>query len=122
MQMDNGTKSKLFDKIDGLKDEVHEIAKGMIEVRETQKRHYELNESDHNNLTGEIAEIKECMDKMDDKIDTLEAGHHAQETVIQRRVGERKVFGSIFQLVLAVIGSGAVLGGLAWFVKSFLIK
>ena len=118
--MDNGTKEKLFDKIDALKDEVHSIAKDVIEVRETQKRHYDLNAADHVNLNGEIAEIKVSMATMDGKIDNLESGHHEQESILHQRKGERRIFSGIFQTVLAIIGSGAVLGGIWWIVNQLL--
>ena len=120
--MDNGITQRLFDKIEELKNEVHQVAKDLIEVKGAQTRHYELNERDHINLTGELAGMKETISALNSKIDSLEEGHHEQQAVLEQRKGVRKVFGGMWQFLLALAGSGAILGGLGWLVKHFIDK
>ena len=104
--MSNGTKTKLFEKIDDLKSEIHDVKLDVAVIKERQERHYEQNETEHNQLRADVVDIKES-------IDNLEEGHHEQEKDIEKG---KFVFGGIWQVIIAAAGGGLIV----WLIKELL--
>ena len=107
-QMSTETTVRIFDKLEEVKDEVHEVSERLVRVEENQKSHYKENDQQHNEMVSNIAEVKEQMNEVKNRINEV-------ESVLDERVGERKVFGSVWSLILTLLSGAALLalGGLA---------
>ena len=95
------TTQRIFEKLDELKDELHEVSNRLTKVEENQKNHYKDNDRQHNEMTSNIVELKDRINEV--------------ESVLDKRAGERKVFGNGWQLILTLLSGAALLalGGLA---------
>ena len=98
-EISENTKSRIFDKLDEVKDEMHDVSERLARVEENQKSHYKDNDQQHNVMVSNIAEVKEKVDLTANRIDEV-------ESLLDKREGQHGVFGNIWQLVLAVIGGG----------------
>ena len=107
---DNTTIAKIFEKIDKLTETTSAIQVDLATVKERQASFMKQNDMEHNQLTAMVADIKTELDEIRDK-------DSEQDVVLNQRAGQHKVFGSLFQIVLAVISSGAVLGGIGLLIK-----
>ena len=112
------TKLRIFEKLDELQKEIHdtkqtltkeihEVSNRLTKVEQNQQAHYKDNDNQHNTMVSNIAEVKTDLESVATRIDEV-------ESVLDKRTGERGVFGNIWHLIIA-LGSGGLLvtiGGL----------
>ena len=101
-ELTENTKARIFDKLEEVKDEVHDVSERLARVEENQKSHYKDNDQQHNVMVSNIAEVKEKVDSTANRIDEV-------ESLLDKREGQHGVFGNIWQLVLAAVGGGALI-------------
>lgn len=100
------TTQRLFDKLERLQGEMHDVKVDVAVIREKQERYYNQNEMEHNQLTASFAELKE-------DIGSLKEGHNAQQSTLDKRTG-------MHSAVKWLIGIGITFtaGGLGWLLHS----
>lgn len=112
-ELTDHTKNRIFEKLDELKDdlhekfgemkdEVHKIDVRLGKVEQNQESHFKENDQQHIEMRATFIEVKDSLTNVSTRIDEV-------ESVLDQRVGERKVFGSVWHLVIALIAGGGLL-------------
>lgn len=101
------TTNRLFEKLDELKDDLHDVSERLARVEENQQSHYKDNDNQHNQMVSNIAEMKTEVHEVAERIDEV-------ESALDKRSGEHKVFGGIWHLVITLIAGGGLvtIGGI----------
>ena len=94
----NGYQSKVLEILSEIKDEVHQIDKDVIQVKETQKHHYDLNQTDHNNMVSMITSIQ-------DELKSLQEVDAEQDKTIAQAKGAKSMLGWIIASGIALLAA-----------------
>ena len=106
-ELTDHTKMRIFEKLDELSKDVAGMSERLARVEENQNSHYKDNDRQHIEMVSNIAEVKEDVEVLSEKVDEV-------ESVLDKRSGQHGVFGNIWQLILALAGGGLLVsaGGL----------
>ena len=99
--MADATIIRIFDKLDDLSKEVSDMNSRLARVEENQKSHYKENDHQHNDMTSNIVEVKDDLEKVAGRIDEV-------ESILDRRTGQHSVFGGIWHFLAVLAGGGAL--------------